>query len=952
MPLPRFRRAPAASCRKALLALPAATAHGSARATGAAGCTLAPRAPAAAGVVLTALAALAALIGMAAAPCQAAPVEVIDMIPQAMSDESNRDSEPFLAVDPANPQHFAATAFMRTPMGSPNGPLLVSTDNGSTWIASNIIPSSAGASLNTGDITIQFDSSGGAFYAGILRIPDFYHLQVLRTTDTTLATPLDILEGRFNVDQPYTAARTVTGWYDPGKDRLWVGSHDFGADPQGATVDESLDALAGGPTFTQPRLDQMPALQDSYQTRVAAHPDGHVYAAFYRRTTATGTGFNGDVVVVREDNWGKTMPPFQSLSHNVAAGVPVTIDFSGAFGHEIIGGDLFLTVDPNDSSQVYVSWAQKDGADPMTLHLSRSPDGGTTWNQLLTVPSAKNAAVAINSQGRIAYLYQQLTGGAGSRHWQTHLRRSNDGVVWDDVMLSDFPAEGAGSPGGSRIIGDYLRILAVGKNFHGVFSAYNDLVNASFPAGVTFQRNKTAPGVMPPSFLGVDGVTPVASSIDPFFFRTTEMEPVQDVYVRDWTDSAAVHDQGQEPSTRADFYSTSDVWNERGNDPLAFDANDRPQVHDPQPAAMGPNYAFARISRNATGTPLDVKVEYFYSDGGVGVPYVSAGPPTTIHLAAGDASQTPAVGSGYPWSLPSGASNHVCLAAQISTPADPYIQPSLSGKAPGWPTTDLMIVADNNKAQRNMQVFGLGGMSAGQELAQGAAYAIACNAASSTRDMAIGLTVDPRRMQELGPATVRVLGGPGPEPQRVTPGAVLTLPRVVPAECRWLELAFSPSPALKEPLAVTINELVGARAVNGYAFVVRPMALQAALREALFQHAAVFTRLAAGFAIAGGEAQAKLAQGLLRAKGLEPGTYAKFLATQARAVATLTAALVKKGGSSGDPFGAAAATKALAGAPTDPAAAEVIHLTLLNKLDATATFYQRAAAAAARRSKR
>ena len=30
--------------------------------------------------------------------------------------------------------------------------------------------------------------------------------------------------------------------------------------------------------------------------------------------------------------------------------------------------------------------------------------------------------------------------------------------------------------------------------------------------------------------------------------------------------------------------------------------------------------------------------------------------------------------------------------------------PSLLGRAPGWPTTDLLVINDNNKAQRNMGV--------------------------------------------------------------------------------------------------------------------------------------------------------------------------------------------------------------------------------------------------------
>ena len=73
-----------------------------------------------------------AVLTLTAAPAALAQVKVVDMIPTWMSDETNRDSEPFLAVDPADPHIMAATAFLLTPAGSPNGPLLISTDGGAT----------------------------------------------------------------------------------------------------------------------------------------------------------------------------------------------------------------------------------------------------------------------------------------------------------------------------------------------------------------------------------------------------------------------------------------------------------------------------------------------------------------------------------------------------------------------------------------------------------------------------------------------------------------------------------------------------------------------------------------------------------------------------------------------------------------------------------------------------
>ena len=44
------------------------------------------------------------------------------MIPQSMSNETNQDSEPNLAVNPANPLQIAGSAFTPDPMGGSNCP--------------------------------------------------------------------------------------------------------------------------------------------------------------------------------------------------------------------------------------------------------------------------------------------------------------------------------------------------------------------------------------------------------------------------------------------------------------------------------------------------------------------------------------------------------------------------------------------------------------------------------------------------------------------------------------------------------------------------------------------------------------------------------------------------------------------------------------------------------------
>ena len=109
------------------------------------------------------------------------PVLVVNMIPRSLSLETNQDSEPMIAVNPANPLEIAGTAFTGDPMGGAFAPIYVSTDGGNTWRLNSIVPSVQGSGLGTGDISVAFASSGSKLYGGILRDPTF-NFETLRTS--------------------------------------------------------------------------------------------------------------------------------------------------------------------------------------------------------------------------------------------------------------------------------------------------------------------------------------------------------------------------------------------------------------------------------------------------------------------------------------------------------------------------------------------------------------------------------------------------------------------------------------------------------------------------------------------------------------------------------------------------------------------------------------------------
>jgi hypothetical protein len=474
---------------------------------------------------------------------------VVDMIPEALSSETDNDSEPNLAVNPANPLQMAASAFTRASSGA--APIFVSNDGGQTWLLNAIVPSDR----MTADITLRFADRSNILYAGIIPLPfrqfdaagnPIPSLNILRTNNFLGPAKMQVLVDRTGdgVDQPYIAAASVGAGAAASRDIVMVGANDF-SDPAGQTavIDVSADAGAGTAAFRTVRVDSRappPGGADAPSIRPAIHHDGTVYGAFLALVGGTNlSNLRRDVVVVRDDDLASGANPFTALSDpgDVRPGRRVAqnrlVPFlpmhnePGPIGQERIGSHITIAVDPRtgQSSTVYLAWADRVGTTDYTIHVRRSTDRGVTWspNDLLTITNAVNPALAINADGKVGFAYQQLTGPftpghvTASNRWVTNFRQSTDGTSWDDIVLATVPANQPLARG-LPYLGDYLHVLAVGRDFYGVFSTANTPDLANFPSGVVFQRKHD---FNRRTLLDVDGVTPVTISIDPFFFKVS-----------------------------------------------------------------------------------------------------------------------------------------------------------------------------------------------------------------------------------------------------------------------------------------------------------------------------------------------------------------------------------------------------------------------------------------------
>jgi hypothetical protein len=446
------------------------------------------------------------------------PIKVVDLIPASLSGETNQDSEPFLAIQSANPQVMVASAFTPNPFSnSGNAPVYVSQNGGTSWALKAITP----VQRMTCDITHAMATGEnhprGDLHAGTLACASAITLAESETNDVSSSAIMSVQSSRGSVDQPFVRALGVSSG-----DRIYVGVNDFNQ-PNGhtATIDVSVN---GGATYKSIPIEARKTMgQDGPSVRPAVANDATVYAAFFGWRKFDGKTAVSDVVVVRDDAAAMGPNPFQALKDpsdkvpGVRVVKNVSIPWSNAptLGQERIGSTLSIAVDPNNSSIVYVGWADRGtNGDIYTLHVRRSTDRGMTWSKkdlpLATIRNATNIALAIANNGVAGLLFQQLSNG----RWVTHLAQSRDAfATMQDVILASVPAN---EPVVQFLpyLGDYDYLLPAGNEFRGVFCANNRPDLGNFPQGVTYQRavdfsSKT---------LNDGSGNPVAVSIDPFYF--------------------------------------------------------------------------------------------------------------------------------------------------------------------------------------------------------------------------------------------------------------------------------------------------------------------------------------------------------------------------------------------------------------------------------------------------
>jgi hypothetical protein len=455
-------------------------------------------------------------------------ISVVDIIPESLSGETDDDREPNIAVNPARPLQIAASAFTREPLRrADRAPIFVSINGGQNWSCRSIVPSPE----ITCDITLRFGSSSDVLYVSALRnqIQGYEHPELIVCQSARYANTRvmdEVFNRRKDIDQPYIAAMTVGS-----KDCVFVGDNDFNYHTNGvAAIDRSLDSPNGH--FTPFSIESRNAYLDSSEVRPAITADGAMVYAVFNRVTCISDDqimWTSDVVIVRDDNGGASKPPFSSLidPEDGLPGARVvkqrTFAWDKCLGGDRLGGDLAMAVHPGNKNKVYLVWSDWT-SDRVSLHLKYSTDGGQNWSDnKRDIPDAKNPGVAVNAQGTVGFLYQQVVNTPEGYMWETQFEQTTDDFETPAklVTLAKFPSGvPVYSPGEchAMLLGDYLHLMSVDNDFYGIFSSNNDPDRSHFPSGVKFQRRESGDHKKLLDLQGHD----VTASIDPFFFKVTE----------------------------------------------------------------------------------------------------------------------------------------------------------------------------------------------------------------------------------------------------------------------------------------------------------------------------------------------------------------------------------------------------------------------------------------------
>jgi len=357
------------------------------------------------------------------------------------------DSEPSIAINPANPNQISITAFSGN--WGANSPLFNSSDGGSTWTKQQTIPIPPGAGNGAAgcpcDQDIDFQRGNlmaGTFlslnptdvYTGLTSDPTSSAAWNWRTSGGNAVKTNAV--GAGNTDQPWTLTNRDTAV--AANDNIYVAYDNFSVNPVGMRVAVSLNS--NPPNFTRDNsagTSGGPAIINPGH-RLAVDPrNGWVYDLHQNSTAVDNSKATVNYQLNRSIDGGQTWTLNGSGTGVVVAsggstqgiGPQTTFDVNGncagaqpnnlfKFGgvNALLGGVDHAAVDPNNGDVYYVYGDRDNGTGNNRLSIRRLTDnggGGLNVGAANFVTGQVQAAlpsVAVTGNGDVGVLYTQFDG--------------------------------------------------------------------------------------------------------------------------------------------------------------------------------------------------------------------------------------------------------------------------------------------------------------------------------------------------------------------------------------------------------------------------------------------------------------------------------------------------------------------------------------------------------------
>ena len=403
----------------------------------------------------------------ATAPGDQRPSALVDIATDATDPGHFADTEPSIAVNPANVQDIAVVTFSEPWGPGEKAPVWRSSDGGRTWRKDRLLPQIDPDFGGPADQQLTFSPTGKLFLVTLgVDANDALRNKIMRAG----ATPGEMLLGAaFGDDQPQLGLHRTTGTCAARIYSAWLDTRNGSKSMVTASGDEgtNVETSTAGHSFP------------NRTTRLAVGQND-AYVIFKARVPGSITGMfeNAKFMVRRTDDCGKTWGGLGPDGVSVTGASQATTLFTNEFGNRAKGkvararsSDAWIAAGPDGS--VYAVYVNRDNGIAQ-LFVARSTDRGVTWTSNRATDGRNHSAypeIAVAANGTVGVLYVDFDDAGPKTIFRHRFARSFDqGRTWSDEILQPLDPSILDNADDGFLWGDYEGLTAEGNTFYGVFT--------------------------------------------------------------------------------------------------------------------------------------------------------------------------------------------------------------------------------------------------------------------------------------------------------------------------------------------------------------------------------------------------------------------------------------------------------------------------------------------------